>query len=122
MYMDGPVNLTDPAPNGIAENGQGPRNSGIDKMRPLCVVSIPALSASNLRLSLDVGRRLSREQDRPGQAAGYLGEGGGSPMRMRELATRSVMLLAVWLLPRQLRPSPRRRCPANRLRRPKSQA
>jgi hypothetical protein len=44
------------------------------------------------------------------QAAGYLGEGGGSPVRMRELATRSVMLLAVWLLPRQLRPSPGRRC------------
>jgi hypothetical protein len=38
------------------------------------------------------------------QAAGYLGEGGGSPVRMRELATRSVMFLAVWLLPRQLRP------------------
>ena len=39
-----------------------------------------------------------------GQAAGQLGEGGGSPVRMRELATRPVTLPAVWL-PRQPRPS-----------------
>jgi hypothetical protein len=39
---------------------RGPPNSGIDKMRPRCFVSIPALSASNLRLSLDADRRLSR--------------------------------------------------------------
>src|SRR6266700_2423815 len=33
-----------------------------------------------------------------GRAAGYPGEGGGSPVRMRELATRSVRLLAVLFL------------------------
>jgi hypothetical protein len=36
--------------------------------------------------------------DGTGQAAGYPGEGGDSPVRMREFATRSVRLLSVLFL------------------------
>ena len=45
---------------GIAESGQDPRNSGIDKMRPRRLVLIRDLPVSNVRLSLDAGRLLSR--------------------------------------------------------------
>src|SRR3984957_20524124 len=105
-------------PYGIAENGQGRRNSGIDKRHPLCFVSIPALSASNLRLSLDVGRRLSREQDRPG---GRLSRGGRWQPHARARHTFGHASRRLAAAP-AAQAFTEKTVPCNRLRRPKSGA